>query len=305
MFTSTTKAAFVASFASFALLACPAYAGNRRNGNVAPVISGAPATSVLAGSGYRFQPTASDANKDVLTFRISGKPLWAAFSSATGTLSGTPSVAYVGSYANIIVSVSDGKVTKSLPAFAITVSAPAAANHAPTIAGAPVTAAQAGQPYAFKPTAADADGDALTFSIANKPAWASFDATTGTLYGTPADANGSSDANVVITVSDGKASASLAAFSITVAAAPTQSVTLNWTPPTQNVDGSPVTDLAGFKVAYGAASGQYSSMLNLPSASINSVVVEGLATGTWYFVVKAVNVAGIESDYSAEVSKLL
>lgn len=305
MFTSTTKTAFIASFAGFALLAFPAHAANRRNGNVAPVISGAPATSVLAGSAYRFQPTASDANNDRLTFKISGKPLWAAFSSTTGTLSGTASVAQVGSYASIIVSVSDGKVTKSLPAFAITVSAPTVANHAPTIAGAPVTAAQVGQPYAFKPTAVDADADALTFSIANEPTWASFDATTGTLYGTPANAHVGSDANVVITVSDGKASASLAAFSITVAAAPTQSVTLNWTPPTQNVDGSPITDLAGFEVVYGTASGQYSSMLSLPSASINSVVVEGLVTGTWYFVVKAVNVAGIGSDYSAEVSKLL
>lgn len=313
MFTSTTKSVFVAAIASFALLASPAHASKngifKRIYNVAPVISGTPDTSVLAGNSYRFQPTASDANGDSLTFKINGKPQWATFSSATGTLSGTPSVAYVGTYANIVISVSDGMKTTSLPAFSITVSAPTVSapvvNHAPTISGTPVVTAQAAQPYAFKPTAADADGDALTFSIANKPVWASFDTTNGTLYGTPADVNVGTYANVVITVSDGKASTSLAAFSITVAAAATQSVTLSWTPPTQNVDGTPVTDLAGFKVFYGTASGQYSSTLSLPSTSMNSVVIEGLTAGTWYFAVKAVNAAGVESAYSAEASKLL
>src|SRR5262245_13392905 len=51
---------------------------------------------------------------------------------------------------------------------------PGATNSAPTISGAPAAQVTVNQAYSFKPTAADADNNTLTFSIANKPAWASF-----------------------------------------------------------------------------------------------------------------------------------
>ena len=127
----------------------------------------------------------------------------------------------------------------------------------PTISGAPVTTARVGQPYAFKPNASDADGDALTYSVSGKPAWATFDTSTGTLYGTPASGDVGLHSNVVIAVSDGKATARLAPFAITVSTGTTQSVTLNWTAPTTNTDGSALTDLAGYVVSFGTASRQY------------------------------------------------
>ncbi|KPH56582.1 Ig-like domain-containing protein, partial [Pseudoalteromonas porphyrae] len=76
--------------------------------NDAPLISGTPATSVNEDSGYQFIPTASDTDNDTLTFSISNKPSWLSFNSATGELSGTPLNEQVGSYSNIIISVSDG-----------------------------------------------------------------------------------------------------------------------------------------------------------------------------------------------------
>ena len=86
----------------------------------------------------------------------------------------------------------------------------------------------------------------------------------------------------------------------------TRTATLNWTPPTQNMDGSPITNLAGYKVLYGSSSGQYSQALSVTAATITSVAIEALEAGrTWYFTVKAVNAAGVESDFSNEVSKLL
>jgi hypothetical protein len=174
----------------------------------------------------------------------------------------------------------------------------------PVISGTPVVSATAGQPYSFRPTATDADGDALTFSITNKPVWATFDSTNGTLYGTPTSANVGTTSNIVISVSDGKSSASLPAFSITVAAPTLASVTVSWVPPTTNTDGTPVTGLSGFKVFYGTAPGQYSQTLSVPSPTVTSVVVEGLTTGTtWYFATKAVSSSGVESAYSQEVSK--
>ena len=70
------------------------------------------------------------------------------------------------------------------------------------------------------PTASDADGDALTFSIQHRPPWASFSTGTGQLSGTPGPDDAGEYADIVIGVSDGQASASLPAFGIVVAPAP-------------------------------------------------------------------------------------
>ena len=153
---------------------------------------------------------------------------------------------------------------------------------------------------ALQPTAADADGDALTFSISGKPTWAAFDTSNGTLYGTPGNSTAGTYSNIVIKVSDGKTTTSLAAFAITVSAATTKGVTLNWTKPTTNIDGSALTDLAGYTVSYGDAPGAYSTSLKL-SAATTSVVVEGLGAGKWYFAIKSRNTSGVESEYSSEV----
>ena len=283
----------------------PAVAWTR---NQPPTISGTASTTGAVGVAYSFQPSATDPEGQTLTFAVGNRPAWASFSTSTGRLSGTPTVA--GTFSNIRISVSDGKRTKSLPAFTITV-APASStvpvvNRPPTITGTPVTSARAGQPYSFRPTAQDADGDPLTFSITNKPAWATFDASTGTLYGTPTSANVATFANIVISASDGKASASLPAFAITVTAALTGSITVSWVPPTQNTDGTPVTGLAGFRVFYGTASRQYGQSVLVSGPSLRSVVVEGLSPGTtWYFGVKSVTSTGVESEYSNEAVKTL
>ena len=110
--------------------------------------------------------------------------------------------------------------------------------------------------------------DPLTFSIANPPAWASFDAATGRLSGTPAAQHVGTTSGIVISVSDGEATTSLAAFNITVQAVATGSATLSWTPPTTNTDGSPLTNLAGYKVYWGPSQGTYpnSVTLNEPGA---------------------------------------
>ena len=60
---------------------------------------------------------------------------------------------------------------------------------APTISGVPRFPLSPESAYAFMPTASDAEGNTLTFSIANMPTWATFDATTGKLSGTPSSAN--------------------------------------------------------------------------------------------------------------------
>jgi hypothetical protein len=71
--------------------------------------------------------------------------------------------------------------------------------------------------YAFTPDVQHQNGRKLRFSIRNKPSWASFGFKHGTLYGTPQHAQAGTYSNIIITVSDGRSSVDLPAFSITVA----------------------------------------------------------------------------------------
>jgi hypothetical protein len=107
----------------------------------------------------------------------------------------------------------------------------------------------------------------------------------------------------VISVSDGKASAvALAAFNIAVQAVATGSATLSWTPPTQNTDGSALTDLTGFKVYWGTTQGSYPNSASV-GANVTAYVVTNLVPGTYFFVATAVNSAGAESQFSTSASK--
>ena len=267
--------------------------------NRAPTISGTAATTASVGAAYSFQPTASDADGDTLGFSIQNKPTWASFSTTTGKLSGTPSAA--GTYSGIAISVTDGKLSAALPSFGISVTG--TANRAPTISGSPATSINAGGAYSFQPTAADPDGNGLTFAIANKPAWATFSTTTGRLSGTPDAASVGSYTNVSISVSDGTVSASLPAFAIAVNQISLGAATLSWTPPTENEDGTVLTNLAGYRIYYGTSSTALTQSIQVSNAGVSTYIVDGLAPATYYFSVRAYTTVGTESINSNVASK--
>jgi hypothetical protein len=290
---SVTDGAATAALAPFSIAVQAA--------NQAPTISGTPATSATVGTAYAFQPIGSDPDGNTLTYSIVNRPAWATFSTSTGRLSGTPTTA--ATHSGITISVSDGTVSTALPAFSIAVQS---GNRAPTISGAPATSATVGTAYAFQPTGSDPDGNTLTYAIVNRPAWASFSTSTGSLSGTPSSTYaGTTTSNIVISVSDGTVSTALPAFSIAVRQATTGSATLSWTPPTTNSDGTPLVNLAGFRIVYGQASRQYSQVLDIASPVIATAMIENLSAGTWYFAVKAYTSAGVESDVSNEASKTI
>ena len=270
--------------------------------NRAPSISGTPAATVTTGQGYSFTPTASDPDGDALSFSITNKPTWASFNSSNGRLSGTPAKSAAGDYIAITISASDGMATTALPAFQISVEA---ANSPPTISGAPPASIVEGQAYSFTPTAGDPDGDTLSFSIMNKPSWATFSTSTGRLSGTPGAGTVGSYANIQVKVSDGVLQASLPAFSIAVQQSGNGSATLTWSAPTTRTDGSPLTNLAGYKVRYGNAAGIYPTTITLNNPGITSYVVDNLASGTYFFVLASFDSDGVESDNSSPASKTI
>ncbi|TWX52598.1 putative Ig domain-containing protein [Colwellia hornerae] len=75
-------------------------------------------------------------------------------------------------------------------------------NSAPTISSTAVTTIESGSTYSYSLVAGDADGDTLTMSATNLPAWLTFDSATGSLTGTPADSD-AGDTAITLTVSDG------------------------------------------------------------------------------------------------------
>lgn len=180
---------------------------------------------------------------------------------------------------------------------------PTNTNNAPTISGNPAAAVTVGETYQFTPNASDADGDSLTFAIENKPRWAEFNTSTGALTGTPELGDIGAYANIGISVSDGNASTNLSAFSVDVTQVATGAVTLSWTPPTQNEDGSALTDLTAYRFYYGTTSGNYTNQVQVDNPGVTTYVVENLAPATYYFVATSINSMGIESRYSNEAIK--
>ena len=84
---------------------------------------------------------------------------------------------------------------------------------------------------------------------------------------------------------------------------PMGSATLSWTAPTQNTDGTPLTDLAAYKFYYGTAPGDYSDMVRVDNPGITTYIIDNLLPATYYFVATAINDAGIESLFSNEAIK--
>ena len=81
--------------------------------------------------------------------------------------------------------------------------------------------------------------------------------------------------------------------------------TLSWTPPSTRLDGSALTNLAGYRVYYGTSSGNYSDTITINNVGLTEYVIDNLPSNTYYFVITAVDSSGAESPYSAEASKAL
>jgi hypothetical protein len=143
---------------------------------------------------------------------------------------------------------------------------PPPGNSPPQITGTPSGAIVIGDLYSFTPNASDADGDILRFAIENMPAWATFNDLSGELSGQPTLGDVGLYENILISASDGQASDSLPRFSISVDQAGTFSTTLSWTAPTQNDDGSTLTDLAGYRIYWGTTSGSYPNSATITSS---------------------------------------
>ena len=175
----------------------------------------------------------------------------------------------------------------------------------PQISGSPPANAAANDPYVFQPLANDPDGDQLEFTVTNKPSWLSFNSASGQLSGTAGAADVGLFSGITIYVTDGIYIRTLESFSIEVVSIGSHSVTLSWMSPTQNLDDSPLLNLAGFRIRYGNESGVYFNLLDIDNPGITAYGIDGLIPDTYYFIVSAYNTEGLESEFSNETFIML
>lgn len=168
----------------------------------------------------------------------------------------------------------------------------------PTIRGAPRKSLLVGEAFEFSPIASDPQGLPLLFSIANRPGWMQFDTSTGRLSGLPAQEHVGTYQNVRIAVSNGRTSATLPEFSLQVADTQAGHATVDWDPPTDNVDGSALTDIAGYRIYYGPGPDRLTTRLEISNPGVTSAVIENLSSATWYFAVAAYTRADVEGELS-------
>jgi hypothetical protein len=80
---------------------------------------------------------------------------------------------------------------------------------------------------------------------------------------------------------------------------------LTWAPPTENTDGTTLTNLAGYRISYGASASALVQSAQIANPSATTHTITNLTAGTWYFGIKAYSSQGSESILSNVVSKVL
>ncbi len=176
--------------------------------STAPSFTSSAPVTATQGATYTYNVTAQDPTpNDTLTITAPTKPGWLTLTDngdGIATLSGIPTNADVGTH-DVVLRVTDSIGQSVDQSFTITVGN---TNDAPSFTSNPVTTATEGQSYSYSVTATDPDsGDTLTITAPTKPDWLILTDNsdgTATLSGTPDNGN---DADVVLQVSDGTASA--------------------------------------------------------------------------------------------------
>ncbi|MDK1285797.1 Ig-like domain-containing protein [Pseudoalteromonas umbrosa] len=196
--------------------------------------------------------------------------------------------------------LSQGQVTSRVVSVSISV---LATNDAPEISGNPSDSIVATQVYSFTPIATDVDADELKFEIENLPRWLEFDASTGSLNGTPSNGDFGTHQNITLSVTDGITSIALPAFSITVdysqlnapsnlqssvnMDAPQGNIELNW---------DPVDFAASYEIEIARDISFTDVMSSLTSDTVGVHTVLGL--GSYYWRIRTVNPQGTVGIWS-------
>lgn len=143
----------------------------------------------------------------------------------------------------------------------------------------------------------------LTGCKADTPGGSAPAPATVTISGAPTAADIGTYANIIISASAGANAAGLSPFTIAVVNPATGSATVLWTPPTQNLDGTALINLAGFHIYFGTGANTLTQMVSVGNPASTTYTLANLRQGTWYFALAAYTSDQVESDLSAVFSK--
>jgi Putative Ig domain/Fibronectin type III domain len=216
------------------------------------------------------------------------------------------------------VSSNDAATTSMVRINAANTSNGAMAQGSSTSANGAAPQAFVGVPFSFTPTGA-VSKRGLTYTANGLPGWLKINSRTGTLSGTPAAPDAGQSSTVTITATRRVmrirfSSKVLGPFVVAVATAPGDvtgtpavpsggagSATVRWSIPASSTE-APVS---GYRIYYGNAPSDLRMVADVKRADSGSHIISGLATGTWYFGIRAYSSEGIESELSNLGSKTI
>ncbi|MCF6236512.1 MAG: putative Ig domain-containing protein [Gammaproteobacteria bacterium] len=272
------------------------------------VLTNTPLADIKEGETYVYTPKFYPAILGEINFTIpKNQPDWISLDPDTGTISGTPSQANVGTYPNIEIQTTIGDKKLTTGAFSITVED---VNFSPTItikegSGIPKTTDfYATRTYTFELDASDQEKTPLEFFIelpdlSPLPDWISFDKDERVVSVQPEVEHIGEKYEITISVSDGTNQTYLQPFTFSVIPG-IETATISWTAPTKNEDGTELEDLAGYYIYYGTKEGEYDKdkRVRLDFTEPEPHPIENLLLPEYFFVMTAFDVYGNESQYS-------
>jgi hypothetical protein len=81
--------------------------------------------------------------------------------------------------------------------------------------------------------------------------------------------------------------------------------TLIWRVPMEHIDGSPISDLAGYYIYYGDTPTALMHVVQLRDPAMTGYIVRNLPRGVHYFSVSAYTASGVQSGLAVPVSKVI
>lgn len=184
--------------------------------------------------------------------------------------------------------------------------APRVTSKAPTVSvlsGQPSATVRTGETFSFQPNySGSARG--LTFAATNLPAWATIDAATGRIHGTPSSGDVGTYVGVSISIADAAHSATQA-FDITVIGSGSGVAKLDWQAPVTKFDGSSLDDLAGYRILYGRNPDDLDHSVFVADPAAHSYEFATLDKGAWYFAIVGVSADGLEGPATVPAMKVI
>jgi len=78
---------------------------------------------------------------------------------------------------------------------------------------------------------------------------------------------------------------------------------VTWTPPSQNTDGTSLTNAASYRIDFGLDANALDRAATVSNGAATTATITGLSAGTYYFAVTAVNSGGVAGVRSSTVSR--